>query len=84
MPSISDLLYMKMDNGELIYGTNLEIGKYSVKHDCECEEEFDHINPSTLYSKFTYVGTGNNPTNFETQSRYMDYEQCKIIGKEKW
>ena len=52
--------------------------------DCECEEEFDHINPSTLYSKFTYVGTDNNPTNFETQSRYMDYEQGKIIGKEKW
>ena len=53
-------------------------------NDCECEQEFDHINPSTLYSKFTYVGEGNNPTNFETQERYMDYQQGKIVGKEKW
>ena len=37
MATISELLYMKMDNGELIYGTNLDIGKYSVEHDCECE-----------------------------------------------
>ena len=39
--SISELLYMKMDNGELIYGTNLDIGKYSVEHNCECEHEFE-------------------------------------------
>ena len=39
MSNISELLYMKMDNGELVYGTNLDIGKYSVKHDCECEED---------------------------------------------
>ena len=84
MASISEMLYMKMDNGELIYGTNLDIGKYSVKHDCDCEHEFEHINPSTLYSKFTYVGTDHNPTKFETQSSYMDYEQGKIIGQEKW
>jgi len=84
MGSISELLYMKMDNGELIYGTNLDIGKYSVEHDCECETEFEHINPSTLYSKFTYVGVGRNPTNFDTQSRYMDYEKGAHAGKEKW
>ena len=48
MPDLSKILYMKMTNGELIYGTNLDIGKYSVKEDCECEHEFDHINPSTL------------------------------------
>ena len=47
MPSISDLLYMKMDNGELIYGTNLEIGKYSVKHDCECGNSCCSVNEST-------------------------------------
>ena len=84
MSNISELLYMKMDNGELIYGTNLDIGKYSVEHNCECEHEFEHVNPSTLYSKFTWVGEGNNPTNFETQSRYMDYEKGKIVGVDKW
>ena len=37
MPSISEIIYMKMTNGEYIYGTNLDIGKYSVKENCECE-----------------------------------------------
>ena len=41
MPSISEILYMKMDNGEYIYGTNLDIGKYSVKYDCDCEHEYE-------------------------------------------
>ena len=84
MSNISELLYMKMDNGELIYGTNLDIGKYSVEHNCECEHEFEHVNPSTLYSNFTFVGTGRNPTEFATQSRYMDYEKGQVVGREKW
>ena len=84
MASIAEILYMKMDNGEYIYGTNLDIGRYSVKHDCECEHEFNHINPSTLYSKFTWIGEGHNPTKFETQSQYMDYKKGKLITKEKW
>ena len=48
MPDLSKILYMKMTNGEYIYGTNKDIGRYSVENDCECEHEFDHINPSTL------------------------------------
>ena len=28
-----------MTNGEYIYGTNLDIGKYSVKENCECEHD---------------------------------------------
>ena len=31
-----------------------------------------------------YVGTGHNPTKFETQSERMDYEKQKIIVTEKW
>ena len=33
MAQVHEMLYMKMDNGEYIYGTNLDIGKYSVKLD---------------------------------------------------
>lgn len=84
MPSISEILYMKMDNGEYIYGTNLDIGKYSVKYDCDCEHEFEHVNPSTLYKQFTYVGTDHNPTSFETQSKYMDYEKGKLITVDRF
>ena len=43
MASVHEMIYMKMTNGEYIYGTNLDIGKYSVKHNCECEHEFDHV-----------------------------------------
>lgn len=84
MPDLSKILYMKMTNGEYIYGTNKDIGRYSVEKDCECEHEFDHINPSTLYSKFTYVGKDHNPTKFETSSTKMDYELGKLVTVEKW
>jgi hypothetical protein len=78
MACISEMIYMKMDNGEFIYGTNLDIGKYSVKHDCDCEHEFDHVNPSTIYSKFTYVGTEHNPA---AVSVPFDYSKSKAKGK---
>ena len=41
-----------MTNGKDIYGTNLDIGRYSVKHDCEVEHEYEHVNPSTVYNTF--------------------------------
>ena len=70
MSCVTEMLYMKMTNGEYIYGTNLDIGKYSVKHNVECEFEFDHVPPSKLegqggYSEgstaFKYVGTDHDP-----------------------
>ena len=70
MAQVHEMLYMKMTNGEYIYGTNLDIGKYSVKHNVECEHEFDHVPPMKLegqggYSEgstaFKYVGTDHDP-----------------------
>ena len=70
MAQVHEMLYMKMTNGEYIYGTNLDIGKYSVKHNVECEHEFDHVPPMILegqggYSEgstaFKYVGTDHDP-----------------------
>ena len=70
MAQVHEMLYMKMTNGEYIYGTNLDIGKYSVKHNVECEHEFDHVPPMKLegqggYSEgstaFKYVGTDHAP-----------------------
>ena len=40
---MQDMIYMKMTNGEYVYGTNKAIGLYSVENDCECEYEFDHV-----------------------------------------
>ena len=72
MAQVHEMLYMKMSNGEYIYGSNLDIGKYSVKFDppLECEHEFDHVPPMKLegqggYSDgskaFKYVGTEHDP-----------------------
>ena len=70
MAQVHEMIYMKMTNGEYIYGSNLDIGKYSVKHNCECEYEFDHVPPCKLegqggYSDgskaFIYVGTDHDP-----------------------
>ena len=40
---MQEMIYMKMTNGEYVYGTNKAIGLYSVENDCECEYEFDHV-----------------------------------------
>ena len=70
MAQVHEMIYMKMTNGEYIYGSNLDIGKYSVKHNCECEREFDHVPPCKLegqggYSEgskaFKYVGIDHDP-----------------------
>ena len=43
MAQVHEMIYMKMTNGEYVYGTNKAIGLYSVENDCECEYEFDHV-----------------------------------------
>ena len=40
---MQEMIYMKMTNGEYVYGTNKAIGLYSVENNCECEYEFDHV-----------------------------------------
>ena len=43
MAQVHEMIYMKMTNGEYVYGTNKAIGLYSVENNCECEYEFDHV-----------------------------------------
>ena len=45
----------KLDNDELIYGTYEECEAYAEKKDTWVIRYFDHVNPSTVYNKFTYV-----------------------------
>ena len=54
MAQVHEMIYMKMTNGEYIYGTNLDIGRYSIKHKCECEHEFDHVPPCKLEGQGGY------------------------------
>ena len=52
----------KLDNGELIYGTYEECEAYADKVESWVIKYFDHVNPSTVYNKFKWVGTGlHNP-----------------------
>ena len=43
MSQVHEMIYMKMTNGEYVYGTNKAIGLYSVENNCDCEYEFDHV-----------------------------------------
>ena len=48
----------KLQNGQLVYGTYEEVEEYADKEDTCVERYFDHVNPSTVYDKFKWVGKG--------------------------
>ena len=56
MAQVHEMLFMKMSNGEYIYGSNLDIGRYSVKFEpaLECVHEFDHVPPMKLEGQGGY------------------------------
>ena len=46
----------KLDNDELVYGTYEEVEAYAEEKDTWVLNYFDHVNPSTVYKNFKYVG----------------------------
>jgi len=87
MAQVHEMIYMKMTNGEYIYGTNLDIGRYSIKHKCECEHEFNHVPPCKLegqggYSDgskaFKYIGKDHDPM---THSHPPSKEELRITAR---
>ena len=68
----------KLDNEELVYGTYEEVEEYAEKQDTWVVRYFDHVNPSTVYNKFTWVGTGlSNPF---AVSVPFDYRESRAKG----
>tara|TARA_B100000902_G_C27206191_1_gene861776 strand:- start:169 stop:426 length:258 start_codon:yes stop_codon:yes gene_type:complete len=64
----------KLDNGEFVYGTYEEVEAYADKGETCVERYLDHVNPSTVYNKFKWVGKGLSdpfavsvPYNYENQ-----------------
>ena len=53
---IDQMIKVRMTNGKDIYGTNLDIGRYSVKHDCEVEHEYEH-GKYVKYAKGNVIGS---------------------------
>tara|TARA_R100001510_G_scaffold12400_1_gene9654 strand:+ start:321 stop:662 length:342 start_codon:yes stop_codon:yes gene_type:complete len=89
MAQVHEMLFMKMSNGEYIYGSNLDIGRYSVKFEpaLECVHEFDHVPPMKLegqggYSDgskaFKYVGTDHDPM---TVSHPPSQEMMRVTAR---
>ena len=61
----------KLDNGELIYGSYEECEEYADKVDSWVIRSFDHVNPSTVYKNFKYIGKElSNPYKVSTPFDY--------------
>ena len=48
----------RLDNSEYVYGTYEEVEAYAEKQNTYVDRYLDHVNPSTVYNKFKWVGTG--------------------------
>ena len=68
----------KLDNGELIYGTYEVCEQYADKVDSWVIRYFDHVNPSTVYKNFKYIG--NEMSNPYSVSVPYDYSKSKPKG----
>ena len=51
----------RLANGENVLGTYEEIEKYADKQNTCVDQYLNHVNPSTVSSKFKYIGNGANP-----------------------
>ena len=48
----------KLQDGQLVYGTYEECEAYAEKEDTCVDIYLDHVNPSTVYNKFKWIGKG--------------------------
>ena len=46
----------KLQDGQLVYGTYEEVEEYAEKENTCVDRYFDHVNTSTVYNKFKWVG----------------------------
>ena len=68
----------KLNNNELVYGTYDEVEAYAEEKDTCVDRYFDHVNPSTIYNKFKWVGKGLSDP-FAVSVPY-NYEKAKQAG----
>jgi tagatose-1,6-bisphosphate aldolase len=80
----------KLQDGQLVYGLYEEVEKYAEEQDTCVDRYFDHINPSTVYKNFKYVG--NDMSNVYKVSVPFDYSKGKPpatfndagVNQDKW
>ena len=68
----------KLYNNELVYGTYEEVEAYAEERDTWVIRYFDHVNPSTVYKNFKYVG--NEMSNPYSVSVPFDYRESRAKG----
>ena len=80
----------RLDNSEYVYGTYEEVEAYADKENTCVDRYLDHVNPSTVYNKFKWVGTGLSdpfavsvPFNYDESSPKSDYN-TRGVDQNKW
>ena len=68
----------KLQDGQLVYGTYEEVEAYAEKENTCVDRYFDHVNTSTVYNNFSYVGTDLHDP-YEVSVPY-DYSKLKPKG----
>ena len=68
----------KLQDGQLVYGTYEEVEAYAEKENTCVDRYFDHVNTSTVYNNFNYVGSDLHDP-YEVSVPY-DYSKSKPKG----
>lgn len=68
----------RLNNGEDVYGTFEEVESYAEQKDTWVQRYYDHVNPSTVYNTFKWVGKGmSNPRSVSVP---FDYRKNRANG----
>ena len=68
----------RLSNGEYVLGLYEEVEKYAEKQDTCVDSYLGHVNPSTVSSKFKYVGDSVNP--YAVARPIYKYENGVYVG----
>ncbi len=80
----------KLDNNELVYGTYEEVEAYAEEQNTWVLRYFDHVNPSTVYDKFKWIGKGlRDPYSVSVPYSYEDEKpkgtfNTRGVNQDKW
>lgn len=77
---MSKLEFARLDAMTYVYGTYEEVEEYCSKNDYVVDRYLNHVNPSTVYSQFKYVGARMHPPYEVAKQFYEKDENGFAIG----
>ena len=72
----------KLANGEFVLGTYEEVEKYAEEKNTCVDSYLGHVNPSTVSSKFKYVGDSVNP--YDVAKPIYIWKDGKYLGRREF